>query len=618
MCGICGIVEAAGLAPGDAARARVMTRLLEHRGPDGEGFWDADGAVLGHRRLAIIDIEGGTQPLFDESGRVGVVFNGEIYNFQELRRVLRSHGHRFRSGTDTEVIVHGYEQWGDDVVRKLRGMFAFALWDSGRRRLLLARDRLGIKPLYYATSPDGRRVIFASEIKALFADEDTTPALNEDRLAEYLAFRCVAGEETLFKGIRELPPGSTLVVDDCGTRTRSYWSPDVDTGDRSDPDDSQIEGARALLREVVSSHLMSDVGVGTITSGGLDSSLISALAAETLTGIDTFCVGFDDPALDERAEARAVADHIGSRHHDILADPRRFSEELERLTWFNDEPLTHPNAVPMYLVFAFARDDIGVPVLLSGEGADELFGGYAWYRLLYLRERLRRIPGLSTAASVLPGGRAATLARVLDREYPLWANAVCRPAQLRALGVDPLTAVTGGRGGVPVSLDGCFIHDQRTYLPPLLQRQDRMSMAVGLEARVPYLDHVFVEWANGTTATAKLEGGIRKRLLRKIARGVLPAAVIDRRKIGFALPLGEWLSGNGPLAMRVAELRAGEGTASDLARLAFSRGSEPTADMLWSLIALQLWEAVFLGSGSAAPWRQPPPAHLSSRFVAGR
>ena len=617
MCGICGIVEPAGLRPDDTRRVRTMAQMIAHRGPDGDGFWDADGASLGHRRLAIIDVAGGSQPLFNESNRIGLVFNGEIYNYKELRGLLVARGHRFRSETDSEVIVHGYEEWGDGVVARLRGMFAFALWDTAGR-LLLARDRLGIKPLYYHTSDGGRRIVFASEIKALFADEAVPREFNEPRLAEYLAFRCVAGAETMFAHVRELEPGMLAVVDRDGFRTRLYWKPSL-SSDGAEPLEIAAAHGRELLRDAVSSHLMSDVGVGSITSGGLDSSLVSALAAESLAHIDTFCVGFADPKLDERAEARSVASRIGSRHHDIEADPATFSDELERLTWFHDEPLAHPNAVPMYLIFRFARDQVGIPVLLSGEGADELFGGYGWYTTLIQRERLSRIPGLRALASAAPFGRIATLGRVLDPAYPVWANAVSRAAELQGLGLDPAEAVRTRVDESPSDLDGYFLHDQRTYLPPLLQRQDRMSMATGLEARVPFLDHVLVEWANSLPASTKLSGGVRKRLLKEMATGILPRKVSHRKKVGFALPLGQWLSDDGPLGDRVQALLEGAGTAADLARAAFGRQTPPSPDIVWSLLALDLWESVFLSANSpslSGPWSSPPTG--TDRMVVGR
>ncbi len=617
MCGICGIVEAAGLRPGDPARVRDMADLIAHRGPDGDGFWDVQGASLGHRRLAIIDVEGGAQPLFDEAGSIGLVFNGEIYNYQELRRTLLGRGHRFRTETDSEVIVHGYEEWGDDVASKLRGMFAFALWDTSGR-LVLVRDRLGIKPLYYHASSGGRRIVFASEIKALFADPSVPRALNEDRLTEYLAFRSLAGEGTLFRDVHELEPGTLATVDRDGMRVRTYWSADTPVDAGRTLTAAAGEG-RALLREVVASHLMSDVGVGTITSGGLDSSLVSAMAAEALQGIDTFCVGFASPDLDERPQARAVAKRIGSRHHDIEADPDGFAAELERLTWFHDEPLAHPNAVAMHLVFRFARQDVGIPVLLSGEGADELFGGYGWYRTLLRRERLARVPGLRGISAAVPVGRFATLARVLDEGYPVWANAVARPAELRRLGLDPIEAVRERIERAPSSLDDYFRHDQRTYLPPLLQRQDRMSMATGLEARVPFLDHVLVEWANAVPASTKLEGGVTKRLLKEIATGVLPAEIVHRSKVGFALPLRDWLAPAGPLGGRIADLRRADGTAGDVARAAFGASAEPSPDLLWTLLALNVWEGVFLGnSAPGRPGGADVAGSATPRMTAGR
>src|SRR5918993_1223240 len=377
MCGICGTYNPAGATPEDESVVRRMMELLEHRGPDGDGSWAGSGPVLGHRRLAIIDLAGGHQPLFNETREVGVVFNGEVYNYRELARELTAAGHRFRTASDTEVIVHGYEEWGDDFVTRLRGMFAFALWDEPRRRFLLGRDRFGVKPLYYAETRE--RLLFASEIKALFADPEVPRRLNAARLAEYLAFRSVSGEETLFEGVGEVAPGTVQVYEGGRRAVRRYWSPEVPPAEEGRAGDV-LERGRELLSDAVGARLVSDVPLGTITSGGLDSSLVSAVAAElTPQPIDTFCVGFDDPAYDERPFARAVAERIQSKHHAIEVSPGDIERELDRLTWAHDEPLTHPNSIPMHLIFRDAKERVGVTVLLSGEGADEVFGGYEWY-----------------------------------------------------------------------------------------------------------------------------------------------------------------------------------------------------------------------------------------------
>jgi asparagine synthase (glutamine-hydrolysing) len=587
---------------------REMMSLLEHRGPDGEGWWSSQtGAVLGHRRLAIIDLLGGYQPQFNETRDIAVIVNGEIYNYRELRSELTSLGHSFRTASDTEAVVHAYEQWGDEFVQRLRGMFAFALWDERKRRMLLGRDRFGVKPLYYAT-PDNERVLFASEIKALFAHQNLDRSLNASRLAEYLMFRSVVGEETLFKGIYELNPGTLMILENGRRSERRYWSPRAET--IGNPADA-IEHGRELLKDSINSRLVSDVALGTITSGGLDSSLVSAVAAElTDHPIDTFCVGFAESTYDERPYARLVSERINSRHHEIEVSPEEIDSELDRLTWAHDEPLTHPNSVPMHLIFREAKERADITVLLSGEGADEVFGGYDWYRVALQRDRLlRRIPGVSTIAAAAPAvGKLSTLKKVLHQDYVATANAFSYTPLVKKL-VSDGDALSRERRkflatGNGVTANHLFIYDQQTYLLPLLQRQDRMSMAAGLEAREPFLDHHLAEWANSLSAEVKLAGGVRKQLLKNIAMKWLPSEIVNRRKVGFEMPLGEWLRPGGALAHRVQSLRDADSFAAgvtnrNVVEQLINEHNSRTAnhgDILWTLIALDTWARVFLGS----------------------
>lgn len=607
MCGICGIYSSSGITSSDERIVREMMTLLEHRGPDGEGWWSSDGgAVLGHRRLAIIDLLGGHQPQFNETRDVGVIVNGEIYNYRELRSELNGLGHVFRTASDTEAVVHAYEQWGDDFVTRLRGMFAFALWDERRRRMLLGRDRFGVKPLYYAT-PDNERVLFASEIKALFAYPDLNRSLNAPRLAEYLMFRSVVGNETLFEGIQELGPGTLMILENGRRTEHRYWSPEVPA--IIDPGDL-IGRGRELLKDSIRSRLVSDVALGTITSGGLDSSLVSAVAAElTDHPIDTFCVGFADSSYDERPYARLVSNLIGSNHHEIEVSPEEIDRELDRLTWAHDEPLTHPNSVPMHLIFREAKERADTTVLLSGEGADEVFGGYEWYRVALQRDRLlRRLPGASRLAAVAPTvGKLATLKKVLHHDYLTTANAFSYAPLVRRL-VSAGDALSTRREFLPeqngATANHLFVYDQQTYLLPLLQRQDRMSMAAGLEAREPFLDHHLAEWANGLSAEMKLAGGVRKSLLKSIALKWLPAEIVNRRKVGFEMPLGEWLRPGGALAHRVQALQDNDSfavrvTNRNVVDQFINEHNAKIAnhgDILWTLIALDVWARVFLGS----------------------
>jgi asparagine synthase (glutamine-hydrolysing) len=484
-------------------------------------------------------------------------------------------------------------------------MFAIALWDARQGRLLLCRDRLGIKPLYWARAqPD--RLLFASEPKALLAAAGVPRALNERRLAEYLVYRSVSGDETLFDGILQVEPGHMMIAADGELRGHRYWTPRVPVDARGGGPLGAV--ARGLITTAVRDRLVSDVPLGTITSGGIDSSLITVVAAaESPHPIDTFCVGFADPAFDERPFARTVATRVASRHHEIVTDGADVAREIERLTWAHDEPLTHPNSIPMHLLFRLAKERAGVTVLLSGEGADEVFGGYDRYRMLWWRDRLARVPGLGALAAAAPAvGKLRTLARLLSWDYPLASNGFVQPATVArlfpGLSDDPLARRAAFWGDEQRGARGLFVFDQLTYLPPLLQRQDRMSMAAGLEARVPFLDHRLVEWANRLPATVKLRGGERKALLKGVAAEWLPPEIIARRKVGFTLPLAGWLRAGGPLADRVAHLLdAGSVIAPFVARAGLERaigehssGATDHSDLLWSLIALDCWHDVFL------------------------
>lgn len=601
MCGICGIVRAdGGISSDDCATVKKMVGVLRHRGPDGSGLWNDDNVAFGHARLSIIDISGGHQPMFNEDGQIAVTFNGEIYNFGDLKRELMSLGHGFKTNSDTEVVVHGYEEWGNQVVERLRGMFAFAIWDGHTKRLLLARDRFGEKPMYLWRGMRGQ-LIFASEIKALCAHPAFPRAMNEQRLPEYLAFRSISGPETLFRDVIELSPGMIMTIDGGGTTSYRYWYPGK--GSSSETREAVIDHGRDLLIDAVRVRMMSDVPLGTITSGGLDSSLVSAIASELAERpLDTFCVGFGDPAFDERPFARAMADSIGARFHQIQVEAGDLDRELDALTWAQDEPLTHPNSIPMHLLFRYAKDECGVTVLLSGEGADELFGGYDWYRVAHQRHRFRSLTRLSR---LMPNvGRLRTLRRVLRPDYLLSANAASSiDAVKRLVGQgDTLGARRSLWPAERDDMDALFLYDQATYLPPLLQRQDRMSMAAGVEARVVFLDHALAEWTNSLSWQSKLAGGGPKPLLKRIAERWIPKNIVERRKVGFTIPLGAWLRSRTVLGRRLDSIREGDAFVrsvcdpTEIDRLVSEHASADAdhADILWSLIALECWADVCL------------------------
>ena len=386
MCGIAGIVATHALRPDDRGRVLRMRDVLAHRGPDGAGVFADDRAALGHRRLSIVDLAGGAQPMANEDETIQVVFNGEIYNHADLRPQLEAAGHRYHTRSDTETIVHAYEQWGDDCVQRFRGMFAFAIWDAPRRRLLLARDRLGVKPLYWAWAGD--RLLFASEIKAILESGLIAARANEAVLPEVLATRATAGEETLFRGIHKLMPGHVLTMADGHVQQRRYWdvpsAPEPAATAKGRADDA--EAFRALLDESVRMRLMSDVPLGVFLSGGIDCSAIAGLMARRVGKLQTFSVAFEDRACNELEYAREVAASIGAEHHEVIVGERDFFGALPRLIWHEDEPIAHPSSVPLYFVSELARRH--VKVVLTGEGSDELLAGYGRYPRALLNWRL--------------------------------------------------------------------------------------------------------------------------------------------------------------------------------------------------------------------------------------
>src|SRR6059036_3568680 len=390
MCGIVGIVGLNPLEPVDETRLKIMRDVLRHRGPDGEGLWNEGHVGLGFRRLAITDVEGGAQPMPNEDGSVWVVFNGEIYNHAELRPWLEARGHRYRSRSDTETVVHLYEEEGERCVERLQGMFAFAVWDRARRRLLLARDRLGIKPLYFALTD--RELVFASEIKAILAGGAVAPALNTAVVPEFLANRYVAGSETFFHGVTKLLPGRTLTWSaDDGVRQRRYWALPAEVDDGVTP----VEAAgrvRAGLEAAVQSHLMSDVPLGLFLSGGLDSSGLAALMAPMVRApIRTFSVGFAEREANELGYARLAARAVGAEHREVVVSPGEFFQAVPRLIWHEDEPIAFHSSVPLYFVSRLAHEH--VKVVLTGEGADELFLGYNRYRVTAWNDRVGAMYG---------------------------------------------------------------------------------------------------------------------------------------------------------------------------------------------------------------------------------
>jgi asparagine synthase (glutamine-hydrolysing) len=538
-----------------------MCRVIRHRGPDDEGALVDDGVALGMRRLSIIDLSTGRQPIHNEDRTVWVVFNGEIYNFRALRAELEGAGHRFYTSSDTEVIAHAYEQWGAKAVSRLRGMFGFAVWDTRCRRLLLARDRIGIKPLHYAIV-DGR-LYFASEIKSLLEAPDVPRDLDLDALNHYLSFLYTPRDQSIFKGIRRLPPGHLLTWADGRARLEQYWHL---------PTDESFQGSEAeavsrlheVLVEAVRSHLVSDVPLGAFLSGGVDSSLVVGLMAEaSRRPVKTFSVGFDEPSFDELEHARRVARHFGTDHHEVVVKPDA-AGILDSLIAHFDEPFADSSAIPTWYVSEMARRH--VTVVLSGDGGDELFGGYDRYipdpRVAafdrFGRSGSRRIAGI-VGSHLAHGAFGKNFLRHVARDARgryLDAIRFFSPDEKPAL-LAPDVVAQMSRVDPEDRLAGCFapyLHlpwpsqmmrfDADTYLPEdVLTKVDRMSMAHSIESRVPLLDDEVIAFASAVPARLKIKEGRRKHILKEVAARLLPAEILSRRKQGFGVPLGTWFRG---------------------------------------------------------------------------
>jgi asparagine synthase (glutamine-hydrolysing) len=630
MCGIAGIVARDFREPIEEARLKRMRDVIRHRGPDGEGLL-LDGPVgLAHRRLAIVDVAGGHQPMANEDGTVWIVFNGEIYNHAALRPALEANGHRYRSRSDTETILHLYEEEGERCVERLQGMFAFAIWDLAARRLLLARDRLGIKPLYYALTP--RELLFGSEIKALLA-AGVRPRLEPEVLPEYLATGFVSGERTLFEGVKQLPPAHTLTMAlGEGARERRYWQLPAG-GEAGGPGlPERARELRGALQAAVRSHLMSDVPLGLFLSGGIDSSgLLALMAPMTKEPVRTFAVGFSEREANELAYARLAARAAGAEHREVVVSPAQFFEALPRLVWHEDEPIAFPSSIPLHFVSALAREH--VKVVLTGEGADELFLGYNRYRVTAWNERLGRSYWAATPAPLRRGvGRLAGRLPQPLRRYAVRSFLAQEPGPRglffenfsvfpQALRLGILTESARGAGadaharalrlyeeGAGGPLDRMSRTDLQTFLVRLLMKQDRMSMAASIESRVPFLDHELVEHAVAMPGRFKLRGWQTKAVLRAALDGLVPPAILGRKKMGFPVPVGRWLSG--PFWPLVDEFVLGPRAAarglfdpSALRRLAdeHRRGHASHADRLWLLMNLEIWHRVFVeGEDSSA------------------
>jgi asparagine synthase (glutamine-hydrolysing) len=557
MCGICGIFNFGTKAPADLGALKRSTDAMVHRGPDDEGF-RLDGELgLGNRRLSIIDLPGSHQPLSNEDGTVWTTFNGEIYNYRELRTELTALGHRFRTAGDTETIVHQYEEYGTECVNHLRGMFAFAVWDAAQRRLLLARDRIGIKPLFYRNEPG--RIVFASELRALRALCERPLELDPQAIYDFFAFRYVPAPRTVYRGVEKLLPGHVLVADANGIRVTSYWDVPL-TEERPRPAAEWRQAVLDLLKEAVRLRLIADVPLGVFLSGGVDSSAVVALMAELgARPLRSFSVGFDEPGYSELPFARIVAQKFATEHHEMVLHPQDLAEDLPRLVALRDEPVAEPADVALYRLSRMAAQS--VKVVLAGEGGDELFAGYPKYAADRLAGIVSAIPSPLTRAfsRLLPYGQrrlqlaleTLSIADQSERSVAWFASfpqperdALFTKGFLNEVDSSHPARVIGeylekARAASPMKR--LLYADLKVWLPDnLLLRGDQMTMAASLEERVPFLDHKLVELAAGIPARTLVRGFRAKALLRETLRPLLPPEVLQRKKVGFAVPVGPW------------------------------------------------------------------------------
>ena len=639
MCGINGIaLSSRSRCSIDVAALERMRDVITHRGPDDQGiFVEArTGRVgFGHRRLSIVDVKAGHQPMTNEDGTLQIIYNGEIYNHVEFRSSLEACGHVYNTHCDTETVLHLYEEFGEACVDHLRGMFAFAIWDYKARELFIARDRLGVKPLYYAQTNDGS-LYFASEIKSLLEASAIKAEVNYQALPDYLANHAPSGEETLFSGIKRLLPGHTLLWRDGAIRIKRYWDVSFQRDEYSARTDSDyISEWSKLFRESVRLRLMSDVPLGMFLSGGIDSSAIAAVMSGMVADpIKTFSVAFAEREANELQYARLIARTFKTDHREVVVSPEDFFAALPKLVWHEDEPIAHPSSVALYFVSRLASQH--VKVVLTGEGSDELLAGYGRYRKTVLNMKLgARYHQLTPAGfrnavrkqiSTLPSssrlGQKLTrtfLTLSPDIESIYFDNFAVFP---RAMQGDLLTADTRERIGDsdPYSvirglleqtdatslLDRLLYADTKTYLHELLMKQDQMSMAASIESRVPFLDHKLVEFSARLPERMKLRGATSKYILRESMRGVLPEEILSRPKMGFPVPIGAWFRGafRGVIDEYVLSERAASRGVfdSDFVRSLVRRHQEfgeEHSERLWALVNFEIWQRQFFDGESA-------------------
>jgi asparagine synthase (glutamine-hydrolysing) len=638
MCGIAGIFEFGQDAHVDSVILRRMCDVMAHRGPDDDGIFTQGKIGIGMRRLSIVDVATGHQPLSNEDGSVWIVFNGEIYNHLTLREDLIARGHRYRTQSDTETIVHLYEEYGKECVQHLQGMFAFAIWDARKKSLFIARDRLGIKPLYYCLS--AQNFIFGSEIKVLLAYPEVLPSFNRDALPEYLAFGYLSAEETFYNGIRKLMPGHRLEINGRGEiHVEQYWDLPLTTDDTHHDERYYVETYRDLLEGAVNSHLMSDVPLGVFLSGGLDSSAVAALMTKIRREpIETFSVGYTESAYSELPYARTVAKHLNSVHREVFVSRENFFGALPKLIWHEDEPIVWPSSVALFFVAQLARER--VKVVLTGEGSDETLAGYSRYAFTLknmafdrayrglvpnaIRGRLRDAIAVSPMINATVRRKLSHTFLGLDGEswksfyFDNFFSAFNQKDQSELLADDFRSEIDAGSAYRNVLryweqssgelLQRVLYTDIKTYLVELLMKQDNMSMAASIESRVPFLDHVLVEWATRVPARVQIRGTAGKRILKKAMEDLLPHSIIYRPKLGFPTPWSGWLAGSQldeieNLLLEPRSMNRGFFKRAAVEKLFREHRARyrDHYDRIWRLLNLEIWHRVCL-EGESHEW----------------
>ena len=598
-----------------------MCRVITHRGPDDQGTLVEGVVALGMRRLSIIDLAGGHQPISGCGGRVTVVFNGEIYNFRELQRELEARGHRFRTHSDTEAIVHAYEEYGAACVERLRGMFAFALWDERERALFVARDRVGKKPLYYTLTPRGT-LVFGSELKSLLEHPEVGREIDPQALDAYLTFGYVPDPLSIFRGVHKLPPGHHLTFAGGRVTVAQYWDFNFEPAPAR-PEEEYLEELRALLDEAVRVRLVADVPLGAFLSGGVDSSTVVGLMARAMTRpVKTFSIGFNEDSYSELKYARVTARHFGTDHHEFVVTPD-ICHIVDELVWHFDEPFADSSAIPTYMVSKLAREH--VTVALTGDGGDELFAGYTRYVVDSRRSGFARLPRLLRRGVMQPLSRSLPhgargrnflynvaldpLDRYIDSVSTF--TGLTKPDLYTAdfmqqlLGQDDMPArfrAYTARARTGAALDPILYLDSKTYLPgDILTKVDRMSMAVSLEARAPLLDHKLIDFVTRVPAALKLKGLETKHVFKRAVRGLVPDEILDRPKQGFGMPLQQWI--NDQLRDRIRGTLTEPRTRArgyvepryvSLMLDEHARGRRDHSTALWALFMLEMWQRKYV------------------------